>query len=862
MEGFFTKKQTESKTRPDGKVHSCFSCGLLTLCKSPKMSPTGNFKLGILNIGEAPDTTDDRLGLPFRSKAGRYLQKMYRQVGIDLEEDCLNVNAIKCSPQTKEGKNRKPTNYEIDCCRKYVLEVIEKYNPKVIVLFGASPLYSVLKGHYSKDLGDIHKWQGWTIPDQKYKAWLLPVYAPDFILHQESQESEVVWLQSLKQVKIKAREEFPIYEEPKIEIIEDLSVLETIKSSEIAFDYETTGLKPHAPEHRIVCAAVAHSENHAYVFRMPRKKSERTPFINLLQDPVIKKMAHNMKFEDHWTNVKLKTEITNWYWDSMLVAHVLDNRPGITGLKFQTYINFGIADYDSEISPYLKSEGNNDNAVNNIFKAIENGYEEKLLKYCALDAIYQYRLYKYQEKQIRSVQRLYDAYMLMHNGILAIAKAERQGFRIDVEYIQKKKEFLSRKIEKIETQFKESDLYKEWQKHSKGQVNINSGKQLGDFLYGIKKLKPTKTTTSGLGSTDEEALLSLNLPELTRLLETKKLKKIRDTYLDAFDREQVNGIIHPFFNLHLVQTYRSSSNSPNFQNIPKRDKEAMKAVRKAIYPRPGHQLLEVDFSGIEVRIAACYHKDPTMLKYINDPTTDMHRDMAEQIFKINNFNKALPEHSYLRSAAKNGFVFPQFYGDYYKNCAENLAIRWGGLSEGKWKAGQGVVFEGKNLADHLLKQGIRSLEQFTEHIRLIENDFWSNRFPKYSWWKDATYATYKKYGYFTLKTGFDCKGIMRKNEVINYPVQGAAFHCLLWSFTEMVNALEKKCMDSKVIGQIHDSIVLDVHPEELEEVKKLLRYITTIALPKHWDWIIVPMDIDAEISPVDGSWADKQDCKI
>ena len=60
----------------------------------------------------------------------------------------------------------------------------------------------------------------------------------------------------------------------------------------------------------------------------------------------------------------------------------------------------------------------------------------------------------------------------------------------------------------------------------------------------------------------------------------------------------------------------------------------MNMCRKALFPRPGHQLLEADFSGLEVRIAACYHKDKTMVKYITDPTTDMHGDMAKQIFMI------------------------------------------------------------------------------------------------------------------------------------------------------------------------------------------------------------------------------------
>lgn len=250
-----------------------------------------------------------------------------------------------------------------------------------------------------------------------------------------------------------------------------------------------------------------------------------------------------------------------------------------------------------------------------------------------------------------------QAYTLMHEGILALARAEQQGFRVDLDYINRKREFLTKKIERLESRVKDSDFYRHWQHTKKGKVNIYSNQQLSYFLYKVKKLQTDKTTESGQGATDEEALKQLNIPELNDILQIRKLKKVRDTYLEAFAREQVDGYIHPFFNLHLVKTYRSSSDSPNFQNIPKRDEESMQIVRQALYPRPGHQLFELDFSGLEVRIAACYHKDTTMLKYLTNTASDMHADMGKQLFLLDNFKKGDPYHAVLRQAAKNGFVF-------------------------------------------------------------------------------------------------------------------------------------------------------------------------------------------------------------
>ncbi len=455
------------------------------------------------------------------------------------------------------------------------------------------------------------------------------------------------------------------------------------------------------------------------------------------------------------------------------------------------------------------------------------------------------------------------AYKLMHEGTLALSLAEQQGIRVNMEYCKKAKEEITKKIEKLENDFFQTKLYKHWLHSSNGKVNIYSNAQLSWFLYKKKNIKPAYTTANGQGATDEDSLKQLNIPEIEDLIRIRKLKKIRDTYLDAFIREQVNGYIHPSFNLHLVQTFRSSSDRPNFQNIPKRDKEAMEICRKALYARPGNILLEVDYGALEVKIAACYHQDPTMLKYITDPKSDMHRDMAQQIFFIESFNKKNPIHKTLRSAAKGGFVFPQFYGDYYKNCATNISHNWCGLSKHKWTDNMGISFnENISISKHFKNHGINSISQFTEHIRVIENDFWNNRFPVYKQWKEDWYDMYRKNGYIDMLTGFRCTGFMRKNEAINYPVQGSAFHCLLWSFIHLDKILKQKRYKSRLIGQIHDAIVIDVDPSELNDVCFLLKKTMTIDLPKAWEWIIVPLDIEIDISEVGGSWADMKTIDI
>lgn len=403
MSGFFSKKETQSLQRPDGKMLSCPICGLYKTALSPRMQPYGNFKKGILNIGEAPGETEDRRGKQWQGKAGKVLKNAYAKLGIDLFEDCLNINSVNCRP-TKNGGNRTPTQMETECCRKSVISIINQHKPKVIVLFGGIPLVSIIGHRWNEALEGINKWRGFQIPDQDFKAWICPTLHPSYVMRSENNKGiETIWMQDIKKAIELVNLPFPIYEQPEIKIIEDLNILKEIKPpSIIAIDYETTGLKPHAEGHRIVSASVAVSSNKAYAFLMPKKAALRKPFVDLLKNRSIKKVAQNMKFEHTWSKEILHTTVKNWYWDTMLASHILDNRTGITGLKFQTYINFGIVDYSSTVNKYIRAKESNDlNKVKQYIKT-EKGKQE-LLKYNALDAIHTYRLFGQQELLINNI---------------------------------------------------------------------------------------------------------------------------------------------------------------------------------------------------------------------------------------------------------------------------------------------------------------------------------------------------------------------------------------------------------------------------------------------------------------------------
>ena len=407
MNGFFSDKELQSISRPDGKLYSCAACGLYRDVNSPKMKPYGEFKRSIMIIGEAPGEVEDERNKPWQGKTGRLLKRTLRDLGVDLFEDCISLNACHCRPCTSEGENRTPTTEEINSCRRTTWKYVMDYQPKVLILMGSSAVQSIIGHRWKKDLGGIFKWRGWRIPDQDLKCWVAPVFHPSYVSREDDQ-AMTIWREDLRRAIMYTNIIFPKNKTPEIQYITDLSKLKALREhmSLMAFDYETTGLKPQRPGHRIICAAIAVSADMAYSFMMPKTKAERKPLTDILQDPTIGKIAQNMKYEDTWTLIRLRVEVANWEWDTMQAAHVQDNRQGVTSLKFLVYVHFGVIDYASEVAPYLRATAAEEklhggNAINRIQELLDQpGGPEKLLEYCGWDSIWEYRLAMKQIKEL------------------------------------------------------------------------------------------------------------------------------------------------------------------------------------------------------------------------------------------------------------------------------------------------------------------------------------------------------------------------------------------------------------------------------------------------------------------------------
>lgn len=450
-----------------------------------------------------------------------------------------------------------------------------------------------------------------------------------------------------------------------------------------------------------------------------------------------------------------------------------------------------------------------------------------------------------------------DGYNLIHRGAIALAEVEANGMRIDVAYLDRAIAETAARIENLQEKLRGCDEYRLQRRRYGTDTNIGSRDQLAAVLFEDLEHKPLSTTETGRPQLDETVLEKIGSKYTRGFLRLEKLNKLHSTYLLGVRREVEGEFLHTFFGLHLVRSYRGQSDSPNLQNIPIRDPIQGKIIRQAFIPRPGHAIVEIDYSGIEVRVACALSGDEKLT--YDTLHGDMHRDMAAECYMLETAEVMKP----VRQSAKGGFVFAEFYGDWYKQVTLNL---WEGIERYHL-----TTPSGGSLYDHLASKGVAARGAcdpkrdpvkgtFEAHIKAVEDRFWNKRFKTYHEKRRFWVEEYKRRGHVDIVTGFRCQGPMTKNQVMNYKIQGPAFHCLLWSLTKLISEIRRRRMGAKVTGQIHDSIIADVPLEELDDYLVLAHDITTKQLREEWDWITLPFEIEAEASSV--NWHEKKGVKI
>lgn len=889
MEGFFQVKEVVKKKKINKpRISGCESCGKYRECKSPKMGVIGNGDKSIMIIGGMVSQTDNENGKLLSDLHGKYLKHALRKVNIDLERDCWYIPSIQCFSEEK-----KPTAQMITSCKHRLHRTIKRLDPEKIITLGETPLEVLLGDRCNgrMSLKPTEKFYGAKIPDQELGRWVFPNYDLNFVLmplrirrhklkdwgkwredptkqiwdHKQLYDNDDFVLKEKYFLKylnnVNNTKEFPKdnYESEACAVmhVEDAThILKCMQKEKlVSMDYEASGIKLHKKGHTIYCVSFSNGivsygfpifyDNKAFMGNLKR----------LLQSTRVGKISHNMAYEYQAGNVMFGYRTENFVYDTMLGAHILDNRSDITGLKIQTYMRFGILGYDSAADKYIKSTKEEKALYGaNGFNTMHLMDLKEMCLYCAKDSHFTYHLYEWQRPQIEQDRHLQKGMDLFHNGMLSFCRMMENGFKVDEERLIKNEMLLEEKIIKLQYSIKNCDEMKKWNKTRDTELNYSSGKQLSDFLFNVLKLPKTKKTSGNQYSTEAKELKDItHLSEfLTMYLEIAKLVKLTQD-LNGIKKEMVDGRIYPMFSLNIPKSYRCSSQNPNFQNKSQHDPFATEITRSVLTVEKGHRIVGVDASSLEVGVGCSVHHDSTMLKQLEEGL-DMHLGLSEKLFlgDLNQVAKDMIEikkemgifdekHDNvqsmwkdLRYIGKNSMSFSLQFGDIY------LSI--------------GPTVYNKHMKDfhkqYFKEAGINNEKEFTEHIKTVCDWYWEDNYGEFGQWRKDNWKDYVKNMRTKLKTGFYSTTVMSRNQCNNYVIQGPAFHLILQAQTKIQEWLDKNNFKTKIICQVHDAIYVDT-PEDLSEWigcgirDKFIYYMTKYLMQKH-RWVIHTMKADVE----------------
>ena len=324
------------------------------------------------------------------------------------------------------------------------------------------------------------------------------------------------------------------------------------------------------------------------------------------------------------------------------------------------------------------------------------------------------------------------------------------------------------------------------------EFNIKSPKQLGELLFEKLKLPVIKKTKSGY-STDVDVLEKLRSehPIIEKILDYRQLTKLNSTYVEGLKPfiNQRTKRIHSFFHQTITATGRISSTEPNLQNIPTRI-EFGKQLRKVFKPAEGHVYIDADYSQIELRVLAHLSEDEHMIKAFKNGE-DIHKQAASKVFGIP-VEEVTKEQ---RSSAK----------------AVNFGIVYG-ISE--FGLGQQLGIS-RNKAKEYIEQylteysGVRIFMQ--ECIKRAKETGYSMTM----FGRRREIAELKSNNYMVRQFG--------ERAAMNTPVQGTAADIMKIAMIKVFKELQKRNLQTKIVLQVHDEMMLEAPVSEKEEVKKLLQ---------------------------------------
>lgn len=558
-----------------------------------------------------------------------------------------------------------------------------------------------------------------------------------------------------------------------------------LKQKTVCFDTETTNLDPLLA--RILGCAFSFEANKGYYVNFPddfeESKAILESFNPFFQNKDIEMVLQNAKYDIKvlWN---YDIEVEGKIFDTMLAHYLLepDQRHNMDYLS-ETYLGYKPV----SITELIGKKGKNQLSFDTVPL-------DKATEYAVEDADITLQLKQQFEPILQSeeVRSVFDRIEIPL--IKVLGRMEREGVNVNTEFLANySKELETESLEIEKTIYEQAGV----------KFNIASPKQLGEVLFDHLKLDAkAKKTKTGQYKTDESTLTKLAdvhaLPKM--ILEYRHNQKLKSTYVDAIPRlvNPNTNRVHTNFAQAVAATGRLSSTNPNLQNIPIRTEKG-REIRKAFVPRDeDHILVAADYSQIELRIVASMSGDEAMTEaFVNG--LDVHTATAAKVFDVP-LDEVTKEQRYKAKSVNFGLI----YGQGATGLSQNLKIK-------------------------------RSEAQ-----ELIDSYF--EKFSGIKQYMDDTIKNCRDYGY--VKTLMGRKRQIRdinsqnrtvvgfaERNAVNAPIQGSAADMIKLAMINIDAALRLQGFKSKMILQVHDELLFDVHKDELDRLKMLIKPLMEHAMP-------------------------------
>lgn len=783
-------------------------CSNCTSCPSniytPLVKPLCTEHKDILVIGETITAVEARKGEVMTGPAVDILRQTMTKVGMPVDRNSVHYTvAVGCAVPKRKGKQfpKEPQQY----CRARLLAEIGQVNPKIILVLG-KVAYQTLTGNFAAKITEEYARPRFL--DYCGEAQVIPIMHPALIMRAPGDYKP--FLASLELVS-KLYHGGSTYDtgETKYQVLRteadcDRAIQFLSKYNRVAADIETTGL-----DYRVVdflVMGICFEKNKVFV--VPREMRHRLQdFFNI---PNIKWTWHHGKYDKKvlWRRKLGTVPLDN---DTIYMHYVLDET---------SEHNLGYLSKAFLQAEEYKYKMNQNWREGSITVETYPQFFDGLCERVAVDSDYTYQI---EDRLMAELTKPENASLLqVYNKVIMpaasfLSRVEQNGMLIDEDFLgdlDAKYEVLLDKIlfevQQEAAPYWDMKLYMEEAGAKTAPVKFNPGssKQMAWMVHDRLKLKPKRKKGR---STDADVLESIeeDIPLIKKVLEFRSVTKEKSTYVEGLlNKRDVDGRVRSTFSLHIAATGRLTSKEPNVQNIPSAN--GVGNIRRAFLPKEGKILMEIDYSGAELRWLAFLSRCPVLMDVFKSGR-NLHKETATALY-----GPHFTLQQKMRAKAVN-FGIP--YGREAKSFKDEFGIS---MEE----------------AQHMIDGWLNNYYGARDYLNWCAAQVTAGKYLQAPW------GNRRRFGLVTPESLHALE-----NEAKNFPIQGSSSHLLLYS----AMAVEKKLLkeyNTKIIDLIHDSILLEV-PKDMACVQQVSKYVSDvmIQMPIKLFNCDVPFKTDTDLGP-------------